>query len=168
MWFTDITEHPTGEGKLYMCAMKDAWSGRIVGYSIDSRMKSRLAVAALENAVTARAAAGRSTAGCIVHADRGSPFRSRKFVEALRRHELRGSMGRVATCADNAAMESWWALLQKNVLDRQRWATREQLRVAVLAWTERTYHRRRRQARLGRLTPVDIETINTSQTATAA
>ena len=151
-----------------MCAMKDAWSGRIVGYSIDSRMKSRLAVNALDNAVAARAAQGMTVTGCIVHADRGSQFRSRKFVAALHRNGLRGSMGRVATCADNAAIESFWALLQKNVLNRRPWATREQLRTAIVTWIERTYHRRRRQARLGRLTPIEYETIMTTQTATAA
>ena len=63
-------------------------------------------------------------------------------------------------------MESWFALLQKNVLDRQRWATRTQLRLAIVTWTERTYHRRRRQRRLGRLTPIEFETIY--QTAPAA
>ena len=72
LWLTDITEHPTGEGKLYMCAVKDVWSGRIVGYSIDARMKSRLAVQALDNAVATRAAHGMDVAGCIVHSDRGS------------------------------------------------------------------------------------------------
>ena len=168
VWFTDITEHKTAEGKVYMCAMKDAWSGRIVGYSIDSRMKSRMAVNALDNAVAARAAQGMTVTGCIVHADRGSQFRSRKFVAALHRNGLRGSMGRVATCADNAAIESFWALLQKNVLNRRPWATREQLRTAIVTWIERTYHRRRRQARLGRLTPIEYETIMTTQTATAA
>jgi len=70
VWFTDITEHKSAEGKVYMCAMKDAWSGRIVGYCIDSRMKSRLAVNALDNAVAARAAQGMTVTGCIVHADR--------------------------------------------------------------------------------------------------
>jgi len=75
-------------------------------------------------------------------------------------------MGRVASSADNAAMESWFALLQKNVLNRRRWATRVQLRLAIVTWTERTYHRRRRQRGLGRLTPVEFETIY--QTAPAA
>lgn len=71
-WLTDITEHPTGEGKLYLCAIKDVHSNRIVGYSIDSRMKSRLAVTALDNAVARRHADGADVAGCIVHSDRGS------------------------------------------------------------------------------------------------
>ena len=68
LWLTDITEHRTGEGKLYLCAIKDVYSNRIVGYSIDSRMKSQLAVAALNNAVARRG----EVAGCIVHSDRGS------------------------------------------------------------------------------------------------
>lgn len=74
-------------------------------------------------------------------------------------------MGRVASSADNAAMESWFALLQKNVLDRQRWATRGHLRLAIVTWTERTYHRRRRQRRLGRLTPIEFETIYSTASA---
>jgi transposase InsO family protein len=72
---TDITEHHTAEGKLYLCAVKDVHSNRIVGYSIDSRMKSRLAVTAIENAVARRAADGADVAGCIVHSDRGSQGR---------------------------------------------------------------------------------------------
>ena len=111
LWLTDITEHPTGEGKLYMCAIKDAFSGRIVGYSIDHRMKASLAVAALRNAIGLR-----GPMGTVVHSDRGSQFRSAKFVRALREASLVGSMGRPGTCADNAAMESFFSLLQKNVV----------------------------------------------------
>ena len=155
LWLTDITEHWTDEGKLYLCAIKDVFSGRIVGYSISDRMKARLAVNALDSAVSRR----RDAAGCIVHSDRGSQFRSRKFVHALNRHHLIGSMGQVGAAGDNAAMESFFALLQKNVLDRKRWRTQEELRIAIITWIERTYHRRRRQARLGRLTPIEYETI---------
>ncbi|GAA3774626.1 hypothetical protein GCM10022403_006900 [Streptomyces coacervatus] len=150
LWLTDITEHATGEGKLYLCAIKDVFSKRIVGYSIDTRMKCRLAVTALDNAVAWRG----HVDGCILHSDRGSQFRSRKFVRALDRHRIVGSIGRVGAAGDNAAMESFFSLLQKNVLDRRAWATREELRIAIVAWIERTYHRRRRQASLGRLTPV--------------
>lgn len=168
LWLTDITEHPTSEGKLYLCAIKDVYSNRIVGYSIDSRMKSSLAVNALENAVARRKTGGADVAGCVVHSDRGSQFRSRKFLAVLRDHELVGSMGQVASAGDNAAMESFFALLQKNVLDRRRWTTRHDLRIAIITWIERTYHRRRRQARLGRLTPIEFETIITTQVALAA
>lgn len=77
-------------------------------------------------------------------------------------------MGRVASCGDNAAMESFFSLLQKNVLNRRSWTTREQLRIAIVTWIERTYHRRRRQAALGRLTPVEFETTMTKTLALAA
>ncbi len=161
LWLTDITEHPTAEGKLYLCAVKDACSKRIVGYSIDSRMTSELAINALRNAVALR-----GTAGAIVHSDRGSQFRSHAYVQALRSAQLRGSMGRVGACADNAAMESFFSLLQKNVLNRQRWTTRDQLRLAIVVWIEKTYHRRRRQDALGRMTPIEFETL--TQAAHAA
>src|SRR5690606_17256526 len=84
---------------------------------------------------------------------------TRKLVHQLNRHDMAGSMGRVGAAADNAAMESFFSLLQKNVLDRRVWNTREELRIAIVAWIERTYHRRRRQAALGRLTPVEYELI---------
>jgi putative transposase len=155
-WLTDITEHPTAEGKLYLCAFKDVYSNRIVGYSMSSRMTAGLAVSALRNAIALRDPAGT----LVVHSDRGSQFRSAAFVRTLKDHGLAGSMGRVGACGDNAAMESFFARLQKNVLDRQRWSTREQLRLAIITWIERTYHRRRRQRRLGRLTPIEYETIN--------
>lgn len=127
-------------------------------------MKSRLAVTALNNAAARRG----DIAGCIVHSDRGSQFRSRKFVHALGRHDLAGSMGRVGAAGDNAAMESFFSLLQKNVLDRRRWTTRQQLRIAIVTWIERTYHRRRRQAALGKLTPIEYEIIMTSPACQAA
>jgi len=105
LWLVDITEHRTSEGKLYLCAIKDVFSNRIVGYAIDSRMKASLAVRALEHAVARRG----NVAGCIVHSDRGSQFRSRKFALALRRHDTVGSMGRVGAAGDNAAMESFFS-----------------------------------------------------------
>jgi putative transposase len=161
-WLTDITEHPTAEGKLYLCAIKDVYSNRIVGYSMASRMTAGLAVSALRNAIALRSPAGT----VVVHSDRGSQFRSASFVRTLKDHGLTGSMGRVGACGDNAAMESFFALLQKNVLDRQRWPDTQQLRLAIITWIERTYHRRRRQRGLGRLTPIEYETIN--QAAQAA
>jgi hypothetical protein len=101
-----------------VCAIKDAYSNRIVGYSIDSQMKSRIVVAALNNAVARRG----DVAGCVLHTDRGSQFRSRKLVHALNRYHMVGSMGRVGAAGDNASMESFFSLLQNNVLDRRAWA----------------------------------------------
>jgi transposase InsO family protein len=130
-----------GEGKLYLCAVKDVYSGRIVGYSMDSRMKFSLAVPA------------RRPAGTVVPSNRGPQFRSRRFVESLRRPGITGSRGRVGASEDNAAMESFFSLLQKNVLDRQRWTTRQELRLPITTWIE-THHRQRRQRKL---TPIEYE-----------
>ena len=163
LWLTDISEHPTGEGKLYLCAVKDVWSNRIVGYSINDRMTSELAVSALRMAIQRR-----SPTGTTVHSDRGSQFRSRRFQAELDRYGLLGSIGRVGAAGDNAAMESFFALLQKNVLNSRRWASRDDLRLAIVTWIERTYHRRRRQRVLGKLTPVEFEAIMTTQAASAA
>jgi putative transposase len=129
LWLTDITEHrtawlPAAEGKLYLCAVKDACPKRIVGYALDARMTSELAVSALHNAVALR-----GPVEAIMHSDRGSQFRSHAYVRALRDARLRGSMGRVGACADNAA---FFSLLQKNVLNRRRWQTRTELRLAIV------------------------------------
>lgn len=164
VWVADLTEHRTGEGKLYVCAIKDLWSNRIVGWSIDSNMRARLVVAALDMAAARRG----DVAGCILHTDRGSQFRARKVHRALARHSMVGSMGNIGTAADNAAMESFFSLLQKNVLNTRRWDTRDDLRIAIVTWIERTYHQRRRQPALGRLTPTEYESIMTNQTAHAA
>ena len=127
-------------------------------------MKSRIAVNAIESAVARRG----DVAGCLFHSDRGSQFRSRKLQRALNRHRMVGSMGRVGAAGDNAAMESFFSLLQKNVLNRRVWDTREELRIAIVTWIERTYHRRRRQDALGRLTPVEFELIMSTPVDQAA
>lgn len=159
-WLTDITEHPTGEGKLYLCAVKDCYSNKIVGYSIASHMRASLAVSALRNAIALR-----GPSETVVHSDRGAQFRSTAYRRVLRGHGLNGSMGRVGACGDNAAMESFFSLLQKNVLDIRRWSTREDLRLAIVSWIETKYHRKRRQRALGKLTPIEFETIYTTASA---
>lgn len=153
LWLTDITEHPTLEGKLYCCAIKDVFSNRIVGYALDERMTAQLATSSLRSAIARRQP--RNTV--VVHSDRGSQFRSRTFRAVLAGAKLSGSMGRVASAGDNAAMESFFALLQKNVFNTRRWRTRDELHYAVVTWIERTYNRRRRQRGLGKLTPVEFE-----------
>jgi transposase InsO family protein len=137
------------------------FSNRIVGWSIAEHMQASLAVNALGSAI-----AMRDADGTIVHSDRGSQFRSKKFLRVLTNNGLVGSMGRVGACGDNAAMESFFSLLQKNVLDTKRWRTLEELRHAIVVWIERTYNRRRRQRMLGKLTPVEYEAVN--QPAVAA
>jgi transposase InsO family protein len=141
------------DGELYCCAIKDVFSNKIVGYSIADRMTAKLAVDALQNAVTFRG----DVTGCILHADPGSQFRFRAMAKALRRHRMAGSMGRIGAAGDNAAMESFWSLLQTNVLNQQRWTSRNELRLAILVWIERKYHRQRAQDALGGLTPIEFE-----------
>jgi putative transposase len=124
-------------------------------------MTANLAVVAIRNAGLRR-----NCHGVIVHTDRGSQFRSRAFVSTLNELNMVGSMGRVGAAGDNAAAESFFSLLQKNVLNRQRWTSRDDLRIAIVTWIEATYHRRRKQRRLGKLTPIEFETHH--QTAAQA
>jgi putative transposase len=153
-WLTDITERPTAQGKLYACCIKDCFSNRIVGYALSDRMTADLAVSALRSAVARRQPHGT----VIVHSDRGGQFRSRKFCAMLKAHDLTGSMGRVSSAGDNAAMESFYSLLQKNVLNKRRWRTRDELAYEIVYWIdEHTYNGRRRQRGLGKLTPVEFE-----------
>ena len=118
-----------------------------------AQMTARWATAALRAAL-ARRRPGRVV---IVRSDRGSQFRSRLFRAALTAAGLQGSMGRVAAAGDNAAMESFSSLLQKNVLNRRRWTTRDHLHTEILYWIEHAHHRRRRQRALGKLTPIEYE-----------
>ena len=164
-WVTDITEHPTaGEGKVYCCAVKDLFSNRIVGYAVGDRMTADLSVAALRAAIARR----RPDGVVIVHADRGAQFRARSFQAVLKAAGLQGSMGRVASAGDNAAMEMLRALPQRNVLNSRQWASRNELHYAIVHWIEHTYNRRRRQRRLGKLTPVEYELAFTHTTGQAA
>ncbi|WP_157533874.1 IS3 family transposase [Microbacterium sp. oral taxon 186] len=160
VWLWDISEHPTREGKLYICAIKDVWSNKIVGYSIDTRMKSSLARAAMRNAIALR-----SPDGTICHSDRGGQFRAKRTQNLLRNNGLVGSMGRSYGAGDNASMESFFSLLQKNVLNTTRWDTRADLRLAMVTWIETKYNRRRRQRGLGKLTPIEFEMIYTDAEA---
>ena len=153
VWLTDITEHWTDQGKLYACCIKDVCSNRMVGWAISDRMTRHLAVAALRQAVARRQPSGT----VVVHSDRGGQFRARDFLAVLKANKLTGSMGRVSSAGDNAAMESFYSLLQKNVLDKKRWRTRDELAYAIVYWIEHTYNHRRRQRGLGKLTPVEFE-----------
>jgi putative transposase len=109
--------------------------GRIVGYAIDYS-KSALAVRALNRSVAIRPRRGRELTWCVVHSERGGQFHSKKFLRALERLGLVSSMGRVGAAGDNAAMESFYSLLQMDVFDAQPWRTREELRLRIVKrWT---------------------------------
>lgn len=148
---------PHRRGRLYLCATRDPFSNRTLGRSIDSRMKVRLVVAAIEMAVTRRG----DDAGCILHSHRARQFRALKMQRTLTRYRMVGSMRRSAQPATTPQSNRFFTLLQRNVLDRGRWDTRDELRIAIGIWIERTYDRRRRQAALRRLKPVEVEVIMT-------
>ena len=163
-WVTDSTEHPTAEGKVYCCAIKDLFSNRIVGHGVRERMTADLAVTALRTALARREPDG----VVIVHADRGSQFRSRSFQAVLKAAGHQGPMSRVVAAGDNAAIEPFWALLQRNVLNTEPWSTRAELDYAITYWIEHTYNRKIRHRRLRRLTPIEFKLAFTSTTTQAA
>jgi transposase InsO family protein len=163
LWVTDITEHPTTEGKVYCAAVLDVFSRTVVGWSIADHMRAELVVDALEMARWRR----RPAAGAVVHSDRGSQYTSWIFGHRLRAAGLLGSMGRVASSVDNGLMESFWSTMQRELLDRQRWGTRADLGSAIFEWIEAFYNPRRRHSALGYLSPAQFEHLHTA-TLTAA
>ncbi|MBL8932388.1 MAG: IS3 family transposase [Kineosporiaceae bacterium] len=140
LWCTDVTEHPTAEGKVYCCAVLDVYHRMIVGWSIADHMRSELVVDALEMARWRR----RPQAGTIVHSDRGSQYTSWVFGHRLRAAGLLGSMGRVASSVDNGMIESFWSTMQRELLDRRTWTTRDELAAAIFEWIEAFYNPVRR------------------------
>jgi transposase InsO family protein len=156
LWLTDITEHPTREGKVYLAAVLDVYARRIVGWSIADHLRSELVVDALEMARWRRRPAPGRT---VLHSDRGAQYTSWAFGHRLREAGLLGSMGRVGSAYDNAMMESFFGTLQRELLDRRQWATRKELASAIFEWIEAWYNPRRRHTSIGNLSPVDYERL---------
>ncbi|RAY10649.1 IS3 family transposase [Actinomadura craniellae] len=161
LWVTDITEHPTREGKLYRCVVLDAYSRRVVGWAIDSRQRADLATSALGMAIDARGIAGQISGG-IIHADHGTQFTSWTFTERARRAGLLPSLGTVGDPYDNAVAEAFWGRMQTELLDRQRLKTRVELANAIFEYIEGFYNRRRRHSALDWMSPLQFETTHTS------
>ncbi len=159
LWVTDITEHPTREGKVYCCVVLDAWSRRVVGWAIDSAQRADLATNALGMAIDSR---GPVTGG-IIHGDHGTQFTSWTFTERARKAGLLPSLGTIGDPYDNAVAESFWARMQTELLNRQRWNTRVELANAIFEYIEGFHNRHRRHSALGWQTPVEFETTAISQ-----
>lgn len=161
LWVTDITEHPTREGRVYCAAVLDAYSRRIVGWSIDSRQDSTLVVNALDTAIKNR----QPEPGGIVHADHGVQFTSWAFGEKIRSAGLMPSFGSVGDGLDNAMMESFWSSMQIELLNRQRWKTRVELASAIFEYIEIFHNRQRRHSSIGYRTPIEFELLADNITA---
>lgn len=156
LWVTDITQHRTREGWVYCAAVLDAYSRRIIGWSIDSKQDATLVVNALDMAIRNR----RPEPGGIVHADHGTQFTSWIFGEKIRSAGLLPSFGSVGDGLDNAMMESFWSSMQIELLNRKKWKTRVELANAIFDYIEIFHNRQRRHSALGYRTPIEYETLN--------
>jgi putative transposase len=163
LWLTDITEHTTKEGKLYCAAVMDAYSRRIIGWSIAHHMRTELVIDALGMATLRRRPESGAT---ILHSDHGTQYTAWAFGQRLRAAGLLGSMGTVGDCYDNSMMESFWGTLQLEVLDTRTWETRTELANAIFEWIECWYNTKRRHSSLGMLSPVDFEAAPPPHTST--
>ena len=153
VWTADITYVPTGEGWLYLAAVEDLHSRRIVGWSMSERIDSRLAVDALEMAI-ARRLPGE---GLVAHSDRGSQYASEHYQQLLASHGITCSMSRRGDCWDNAPMESFFASLKKELVHDADYATRAEARASLFEYIEVFYNRVRRHSSLGYRSPVEYE-----------
>jgi putative transposase len=153
LWVTDITEHPTREGKLYCAVVLDACSRRVVGWSIDTTPTAALVTNALGMAIESR----RPAVGTLIHSDQGVQFTSWAFSQRAKASGLVPSMGGVGACYDNAMIESFWSRMQVELLDRHRWRTRLELANAIFEYLEVFHNRQRRHSALGMLSPIEFE-----------
>jgi putative transposase len=163
LWVTDITEHPTREGKLYCAVVLDVHSRRVVGWSIDATQTAAVATNALSMAIANRSPD--PEAGTVIHSDHGVQFTSWAFTRRAQESGLVPSMGSIGDCYDNAVVESFWGRVQTELLNRRRWKTRIELANALFEYLEIFHNRRRRHSSLGMLTPIEYEKLTTTATA---
>jgi len=154
VWISDITYLRTNEGWLYLCAVRDGCSRRVLGWALDSVQNTDLVERALRMARTLR---GQIPGQVVFHADRGSQFTSAQLHEVAVELDLLQSVGRTGVCWDNAMSESFWATLKSEFYDHYRWATRTEAKQKVAWWIEDFYNRRRLHSSLGMLPPVEFE-----------
>jgi putative transposase len=164
LWVMDITEHPTAEGRVYLAVVLDAFSRRVVGWSIADHVRAELVVDAVQMAIWRRQP---PTGQTVAHSDHGSQYTSWAFGRRLRAAGLLGSMGTIGDCFDNSVAESFFGTLQLELLDEHHWATRQQLALAIFDWVEAWYNPRRRHSYCTMLSPNDYEQAHTVA-ATAA
>ena len=154
VWLADITYVWTREGWLYLSCVLDAYSRKIVGWSMRERITKDLVLEALRMALGRRPGRER---GLLHHSDRGSQYASAAFQELLRDENITCSMSRKGNCWDHAMMESFFATLKKERLHLEDYATRAEARASVFDYIERFYNRQRRHSALGYLSPEQFE-----------
>jgi putative transposase len=152
LWVADITYIPTWAGFLYLAVVVDAWSRRVVGWSMATHLRTELVLEALNMALCRR-----RPKDVIHHSDQGTQYTSIAFGQRCRQAGVRPSMGSVGDCFDNALCESFFATLECELLDRQRFHSQAEAKLAVFEFLEGWYNPRRRHSALGYLSPVDFE-----------
>ena len=152
LWVADITYIPTGAGFLYLAVVVDAWSRRVVGWSMASHLRSELVLEALNMAVEQR-----RPEGVIHHSDQGTQYTSIAFGARCHQAGVRPSMGSVGDCFDNALCESFFATLECELLERQRFKTPAEAQRAIFEYMESWYNPRRRHSSLRYLSPAEFE-----------
>ena len=152
-WVADITYIRTEEGWLYLAAVMDLFSRRIVGWNTADRIDRRLALTALEDALRRR----RPEPGLVHHSDRGSQYASYEYQQRLRKAQAVSSMSRRGNCYDNAAMESFFSSLKRERVHRRRYWTREEATADLKDYIERFYNIRRRHSHIGGVSPAEYE-----------
>jgi len=154
VWTTDVTHILTAQGWLYLAAVLDVHSRKVVGWAMSELLDAPLVVAALRMAISRR----QPTGSVIVHSDRGAQFASGVYRKTLAAHGLVPSMSRPGNCYDNAHIESFWSSLKYELIYRQRFASRAAARSAIFDYIESFYNRRRLHSSLGYQSPLDFET----------
>jgi putative transposase len=160
LWVADITYLRTWEGWLYLVAVQDVFSRRIVGWAMADHMRTELVTDALQMALARR----RPAPGLIWHSDQGSQFVSLAFGQQARAAGIAQSMGSKGDCFDNAVAESFFATLKKELIHGRPWPTKAELRTEVFEYIEVFFNRRRRHSTLGMLSPVQFERNHDRQT----
>ncbi len=157
LWVMDVTEHPTRTGKVYLAVVIDAWSRRVIGWSIADHIRAELVADAIQMATWKRRPPRDQV---VAHSDHGSVYTSWLFGQRLRAAGLLGSMGSIGDCFDNSVAEAFFSVLQRELLDQQDWATREDLGAAMFEWIECWYNPHRRHSYNRWLSPADFESAN--------
>jgi putative transposase len=161
-WCGDIKEIPTDEGKFYLATALDLFSRRLLGYATSAHPDAVLAGQAIKMAVAAR---GGNVAGVIFHTDRGSTYTADDFTGLCAKLKITQSMGRVGSCFDNAAAESFFSTLEWEVLSRHHFTTRAEAREVVTRWVCDFYNKARLHSSCGMKSPVDYENSATMEAA---
>lgn len=153
VWAGDITYVQTQEGWLYVAAILDLYSRRIVGWSMSERIDTALVMRAWNMALTQRLVTGPA----LFHSDRGVQYASAEYRQALAQTKTISSMSRKACCYDNATMESFWSTLKLELIYRREFSSREQARQEIFRYIETFYNTKRLHSALGYLAPAEFE-----------